>query len=293
VLVDDASGDDAVEVFERFAKQYENIKMVRVANNEQFWGNKKYALTLGIKAASNNCLLFIDNNCLPTTRNWISTMSSCFNTEKSIVLGYNSVVKQIGFLNTLIRFDNFFKNLQLFAWAKNGSPFSGSNKNIAYTKEIFFGVKGFVNHIKFKHGETALFVNEAATCVNTEVSVYKEAFSTENVNQNFKQWMVEKKKESLIIKYFKTKDKLRLFFFSIIQIMFFVVATVLLITKIEPLLVMGLIAFRYIFVGISFSKAANKLNEKGLVFFFPLFEVMLSFIHLSHVNNLIFTKNKN
>jgi glycosyltransferase involved in cell wall biosynthesis len=292
VLIDDASGDDAVAVFEDFAKQYKNIKIVSVAHNEQFWGNKKYALTLGIKAASNDCLLFIDNNCLPVSRNWIATMSSQFDTEKNIILGYNTIANQAGFLNALIRFDRFFKNLQLFAWAKNEKPFSGSNKNIAYTKEAFFSVNGFVSHIKIKQGEAELFVNEAATSLNTEISIHKEGFTIENASQNFKQWAATKEKESQVFKHFKTKDKLRLLLFSFSQMLFIVLAVLLLVLQIQPELVIGLVVFRYIFVGISLSKAAQRLDEKGFLMFFPLFEVAIVFIQLGYINNLIFTKKK-
>src|SRR5690606_22700956 len=58
VLINDASSDDTLEIFKAFAKQYQNVKLVDVVNNEAFWANKKYALTLGIKAAKNEYLLF-------------------------------------------------------------------------------------------------------------------------------------------------------------------------------------------------------------------------------------------
>ena len=51
ILIDDASSDTTLEIFEEFEKQYSNIRLVKVENNEAFWGNKKYALTLGIKAS--------------------------------------------------------------------------------------------------------------------------------------------------------------------------------------------------------------------------------------------------
>lgn len=47
VLIDDASSDETLDIFEEFEKQYSNIRLVKVENNEAFWGNKKFALTLG------------------------------------------------------------------------------------------------------------------------------------------------------------------------------------------------------------------------------------------------------
>ena len=53
VLINDASSDDTLEIMQSFKEKHANIKIVNVKNNEAFWGNKKYALTLGIKAAKN------------------------------------------------------------------------------------------------------------------------------------------------------------------------------------------------------------------------------------------------
>ncbi len=292
VLINNGSNDDALAVFEDFEKQNHLMKLVNVAQNEQFWDNKKYALTLGIKAASNENLLFIDHNCLPASRNWIAAMSSHFDTEKSIVLGHHKIVRQAGFFNALIRFDSFFKSLQLFAWAKNKKAFSGSNKNIAYTKEAFFNVKGFVNHIKIKQGEAALFVNEAATSSNTEICIEKQGFTIETTTQSFTQWATAKEKESIVYQYFKLKDKLKLLFFSLSQLLFIILSIVLLILQMQPELVIALIVLRYIFVGISLSKAATKLDEKGFLIWFPLFEIIIVFVQLGYAHHLIFTKKK-
>jgi glycosyltransferase involved in cell wall biosynthesis len=75
VLIDDASSDNTLAVFEEFEKQYSNVRLVKVENNEAFWGNKKYALTLGIKAAKKEYLLFTDADCYPTSKDWITEFS--------------------------------------------------------------------------------------------------------------------------------------------------------------------------------------------------------------------------
>jgi hypothetical protein len=60
-------------------KTIPNIRLVKVRNNEAFWGNKKYALTLGIKAAKTNIYY------LPIAikfKDWITAMSSQFTMQK-------------------------------------------------------------------------------------------------------------------------------------------------------------------------------------------------------------------
>jgi len=58
VLINDRSTDDTLDIIKNFAQEDTRIKIVDVKENEQFWGSKKYALTLGIKAATHEYLLF-------------------------------------------------------------------------------------------------------------------------------------------------------------------------------------------------------------------------------------------
>src|SRR5690606_19950607 len=143
VLIDDASIDETRELLEAFEKQYSNVKLVKVDNNEAFWGNKKYALTLGIKAAKYEYLLFTDADCYPISKHWIKNMSSNFTLKKTIVLGYGAYEKvKNSFLNKIIRFETLLTATQYFAWAKIGKPYMGVGRNLAYKKEEFFRVRG-------------------------------------------------------------------------------------------------------------------------------------------------------
>ena len=159
ILIDDASSDGTLDLFEAFEKEYPNIRLVKVANNEAFWGNKKFALTLGIKAASKEYLLFTDADCYPTSENWIAEMSSNFTMQKTIILGYGAYEKiPNSFLNKIIRFETLLTAVQYFSWAKIGMPYMGIGRNLAYKKEEFFNVNGFIDHIKIRSGDDDLFI---------------------------------------------------------------------------------------------------------------------------------------
>ncbi len=94
ILINDASTDETLEVMEQFQKSDDRVKIVNVQNNEAFWGKKKYALTLGIKKAKNPYLLFTDADCAPESELWIAKMSSHFQRNKSIILGYGGYLKK-------------------------------------------------------------------------------------------------------------------------------------------------------------------------------------------------------
>jgi glycosyltransferase involved in cell wall biosynthesis len=178
ILIDDASSDNTLEILERFEKEYKNIRLVKVENNEAFWGNKKFALTLGIKAAKNEYLLFTDADCYPSSKTWIREMSSQFTLHKTIVLGYGAYEKIANsFLNKIIRYETMLTAVQYFSWAKAGRPYMGVGRNLAYKREEFFNVNGFIDHMKIRSGDDDLFINQAAKGTNTTICYSQDSFT--------------------------------------------------------------------------------------------------------------------
>ena len=211
VLIDDASSDKTLDVFEGFEKQYSNIRLVKVENNEAFWGNKKYALTLGIKAAKKDYLLFTDADCHPTSKDWITAMSSQFTMHKTIVLGYGKYEKiPNSFLNKIIRYETLLTAIQYFSWAKIGYPYMGVGRNLAYKKEEFFNVNGFIEHMQIRSGDDDLFVNQAAKAKNTTIAYTPESFTLSKPKTTYKDWLIQKRRHIATANYYKLLDKLQL-----------------------------------------------------------------------------------
>lgn len=288
VLIDDASSDDTLEIFEAFEKQYPNIRLVKVQNNEAFWGNKKFALTLGIKAARKEYLLFTDADCYPTSKDWITQMTSQFTLHKTIILGYGAYEKIKGsFLNKIIRFETLLTAVQYFSWAKMGKPYMGVGRNLAYKREEFFKVNGFMDHMKVRSGDDDLFINQAANSKNATICYSPESFTISAPKTSYKTWFQQKRRHVSTASYYKSFDKfqLGLFFFS--QLSFFILAILLLAFQFQWMIVAGLIVVRYIFTWITLGYASGKLHEKDVMYWFPIIELILIFTQL----NVYFTNS--
>jgi glycosyltransferase involved in cell wall biosynthesis len=291
VLIDDASSDETLEVFEEFEKQNKNIKLVKVENNEAFWGNKKFALTMGIKAAKNEYLLFIDADCYPNSNQWISEMSSHFTNEKTIVLGFGAYEKIAGsFLNKIIRFETLITATQYFSWAKAGKAYMGVGRNLAYNRSEFFRVNGFINHMKIRSGDDDLFINQVANADNTSICYSKDSFTKSKPKTSLKDWISQKRRHIATANYYKSFDKLQLLLFYVSQLFFIILSICLLITQFQWILVLSLIGIRYLFSWITLGFSASKLKEKDVMFFYPIIEIILIFsqIYLFVIN--IFSK---
>lgn len=287
ILINDSSTDHTLQVMELFKAEHKNIKIVDVKNIEAFWGNKKYALTLGIKSSSYNQLLFTDADCKPISNQWIKEMSSYFSNNKSIVIGYGAYKKQPkSFLNKLIRFETLLTAVQYFSYAKIGQPYMAVGRNLAYSKPIFFESRGFMKHMNIKSGDDDLFVNEVATAYNTALCTSKLSF-TESIPKNtYADWLLQKRRHISTAKHYKATHKTLLALFYVSQLFFFLLAIVLISTLHYWKIAAGLIFLRYIFLYISLIFAAKKLNERDLITYFPLLELFLVITQIS-----IFIKN--
>lgn len=276
VLINDASSDDTLDVMKTFEEQHNNIKIVDVENNEAFWGNKKYALTLGIKAASHNFLLFTDADCKPVSNQWIKEMSSQFNNEKTVAIGYGAYKKKkFNLLNALIRFETIFTAIQYFSYAKIGMPYMAVGRNLAYRREEFFNANGFMSHMQIRSGDDDLFVNQVANKSNTALCFSKDSFTESIPETNFKNWFNQKRRHISTANHYKPIHKTVLGLFYISQLLFWITSIILLVLLFRWEIVVSLIAFRFVLQYISFGLSAKKLDDTKLIYTLPFLELFL------------------
>lgn len=288
VLVNDSSSDDTLEIMEEFQEKYpELIKIINVQENEKFWGNKKYALTLGIKGAKHEHLLFSDADCKPVSKMWIQEMSSQFSENTSIILGYGAYDKiKNSFLNKLIRFETLMTAIQYFSYAKIGLPYMGVGRNLSYTKTLFFNANGFSNHMHLKSGDDDLFINKNATSQNYALQFTKNSFTTSIPKTSIKKWVLQKRRHVSTATHYKLIHKILLSLYFISQLSFWVSAILLFSFTFLWKIVLGIVLFRIGIVYLIIAKSAQKLSEKDLVIWTPFLEIFLILIQL-----FIFIKN--
>lgn len=291
VLIDDDSRDDTLEVMEAFAEKNSNIKLVKVKNIEAFWSNKKYALTLGIKAASNDYLLFTDADCEPVSKDWIRSMSSHFSNKKTIVLGYGAYEKKKNsLLNKLIRFETLFTAIQYFSFTKTGMPYMAVGRNLAYRKDVFFNARGFMNHLHIRSGDDDLFINEVSTTNNTALCFSLESFTVSVPKCTLKDWIMQKRRHISTAHYYKFWQQVILTIFFSSQLFFWLLLFFLLILNYPWELLLSVTFVRFLLVGLVFFLSSRKLNEKDVFYLFPFYEVCLIAVQMHIFIRNLFSK---
>tara|TARA_R100000935_G_scaffold58911_1_gene99621 strand:- start:52255 stop:53349 length:1095 start_codon:yes stop_codon:yes gene_type:complete len=280
ILINDASSDNTLEVMEQFAEADARIKLVNVKNNEAFWGNKKYALTLGIKRAVNQRLVFTDADCKPASNQWLQNMTAPLNETTQITLGYGAYEKRNGVLNSLIRFETLLTATQYFSYAKAGIPYMGVGRNLAYTAQLYYDNNGYMSHIQLPSGDDDLFINETATAQNTALCYAEESFTTSTPKTTYKSWITQKRRHITTAKLYKPKHKILLGIYYTANLMFWLVLPFSFVFG-SWKITLSILAFRLLWQYVVVGKAAQKLKENNLIPFIPLLELFLLWVQLS------------
>jgi len=283
ILVDDGSTDQTPEVIKEFKDAFHSekrpVRVLRIPSSES--NGKKYALSRGIEMARKENILLTDADCSPSSPYWIKGMAWGLAGASEIILGYGAYRKINGsLLNKLIRFETLMTALQYFSYALQDQAYMGVGRNLAYKKVLFDNANGFEGHLNVISGDDDLFVNEAATSKNTFICDHPEAFTISEPKTELSSWIRQKRRHITTSKHYKTEQKFKLGVFYLSQIGFYTGAIVLLLMNIMPMLVIGLIALRFVVFYRTIHRTGKKLHEKDLITLAPLFEISIIFIQL-------------
>jgi len=293
VVVDDCSMDNTENVIDEFAKIFPNLKKVSIKEDDYYKHGKKFAVMVGIKGAKYDNLVFTDADCYPANENWLSDMSAGFVNKKEIVLGYGAYQKEDGFLNKLIRFDTFLIAANYLSAALRGNAYMGVGRNLAYKKDLFYKQKGFSKHYHINSGDDDLFINQACTSENTNVSVSHNSVTYSIPKKTFTDWKRQKLRHLTTAPYYSSSSRTRIAVGYSMQYAFHVLFLSLLFFKLTIISALIGLVVKMSIQMIIFNKASKKLNEPDLWALAFLYEFVLLIVYpIFHISKLFYKPNK-
>jgi poly-beta-1,6-N-acetyl-D-glucosamine synthase len=273
IVVNDCSSDNTEELLGELKIKFPNLKTTTIEKGELSRHGKKLALSIGLKAATNDWVLLTDADCHPSGPDWISQMQKHFMAPNEIVLGYGSYERKRGFLNKVIRYDTFFIAMQYLSFALAGYPYMGVGRNLAYRRQLFFNNRGFASHLKLESGDDDLFINEVATKGNTAVEFCHAAHTISVPHNTWKGFIRQKRRHLTTGLHYRGRSPFFLGLENISRLLFYITFLLLIINTIFLPYVLGVFIIRLVTYTIILNKGMNRLKEKNLLLFSPLFDL--------------------
>jgi len=145
IVIDDRSEDATPAILREYAASHQNLRALTVAETPAGVSPKKHAVSMGIKEAANDIIVFTDADCTVPPQ-WLSTIGAHFDNDTALVQGITSY-KYIDGMNKL------FYGLQSVDFLSHGVvaaaaigaqlPINANANNMAFRKKAFEEVGGY------------------------------------------------------------------------------------------------------------------------------------------------------
>jgi cellulose synthase/poly-beta-1,6-N-acetylglucosamine synthase-like glycosyltransferase len=284
VVVNDRSWDESDEYLDQMAEKHPHLKVRHLRDYDRHWIGKKFALTIGIKAAKNERLVLSDADCRPSSKHWLTEMGRKAK-RSTLLLGYGAYAGK-GFTASFSRFETQMAALHWMSWANRGRAYMGVGRNLSYTRSLFMENNGFSKHMHIPSGDDDLFVSEVAKGQKTKVVLNPDAFTLSAAPMNGKEWLKQKRRHLSTSNFYPWPIKWALGAWgatSILAYMLLIFSPWL--WNIHPSWVLVLLG-RWLVLLLFYTVAALRLKNAWSGFLILLFEapLLLSQLYLHRIN---------
>lgn len=288
VVVNDRSDDNTLSILQSFHDS--RLKFITIDRVENNFDPKKYALTKGIDEAQKEIVLLTDADCLPSSKNWVSSMARQFDNNTKIVLGVSQYEKERGFLNMFIRYETLLTAIQYISMAVLGNPYMGVGRNIAYRKAFFEDRGGFDTFKGVTGGDDDLFVNRNASKKNTRVLISPDAMVNTYPAKNMVEFLQQKTRHLSVGRKYKSKDKLWIAIFNISNISYLITGIIFAYILNEPILFFSGLLIRWLLLMLAINRLLKNTGEKFGIHYIAVLDIIYILYYLFTGIRALFTK---
>ena len=246
IVVNDGSTDGTIDFLDNLEREQDRLKVLHLDIDERFHRGKKFAQTIGIKAAKHDILVFTDADCKPASDQWLKLMSQSMSKDTSIVLGVGNYQRKVSLTNWIVQLETFHSLLLFINFSLAKKTYMGVGRNLSYRRELFFSVKGFASHQHLLSGDDDLFVNETATKSNTSVCIVPEAHTISEPKLKLGQWMTQKKRHYSTGKMYKFKHRFALGLYAFSLLFYYGLGVLAILDQSFLIPVLSIVGFRFI-----------------------------------------------
>jgi cellulose synthase/poly-beta-1,6-N-acetylglucosamine synthase-like glycosyltransferase len=287
VIVNDRSNDGTYDYLLTETKLHPHLKMVHVASKPEHINGKKFALTLGIKAAQFDWVLLTDADCRPAPQ-WVNGMATMFTDDTDVVLGYSPYATRAGFLNAFIRYETMLTAIQYGSATLLRLPYMGVGRNLAYRKKIFLEHKGFSKHLSVMGGDDDLFVNQVAKSHRTVICFSPQTTTVSKPKESWRAYWQQKIRHLAVGKYYTVQTKIMLAPFTATTTLFWPLAGLVLTTH-YPIAI-GAMGARWLMQILVFIRFGAKTGDGQKPWKLPFLDFIFGFYYLAAGFKALFTK---
>lgn len=168
IVVNDGGSEDVKDIVNILNNSYKNLFITFVPDEAHSLSRRKLAMTLGVKSARHDCVVFTDAGVRIESKNWLIKMIAPFAAGKKVVIGYCAMQPECDG-SGMRTFDRVATAATYLGSAIGGATYRANHKNLVLSKKMFLENKGFSRSLNLHGGDDDIFISEIVTPDNTAV----------------------------------------------------------------------------------------------------------------------------
>lgn len=294
IIVNDSSSDNTENILKSWKRKTDKLRILNYSKPETEIG-KKGPLSYGIEHAKHEQLLLTDADCIPASDYWVALMMQPDSDTESpdLTLGIGWYKTGNNWIYQLIQMDTILIAFQYIGWALKGKPYMSVGRNVAYKKSLWKSVNGFTSHQHISSGDDDLFVQSLS---NQEISiglqVSYDATTISKPENNFKDWLQQKKRHYSTGEKYKFSDLFRLGLFQLLIVLFYYSAIFNLLNNNYLETVLTILVLKFFTQFLFYRALFKKLRLTQNITLFLVFELLWVILNVLWLMSQLITKKK-
>lgn len=172
IVVDESSSDETEDVLKRLKNYNPHLYVTFIPDSSHYLSRRKLSLTLGVKAAKNEWIVFLNTNECPESDQWLKRMAAHCSADTDLVIGHTAYSKEA---KTYYRFYRLLTASCFMSRASKGMAYAVAGCNLMMRKSVFMAHNGFLANLKYLRGEYDFIANEYSQKGRVAVAMEGEA----------------------------------------------------------------------------------------------------------------------
>ena len=175
IVVDIHSSDDTLKLLEEMEAAYLHLSHSSIPASARDISMQRLAMTLGMKTACNEWVVFTQADCFPETGEWLLNFMNTELQGKNAIIGFTKYIQGNSWMMKKRQFFRLWQQMLWLPFATNHHPYRADDTILAYRKDYFFEHNGFASDSKLQVGAATLLVNKNISRQQCAVSIGRKA----------------------------------------------------------------------------------------------------------------------
>ncbi len=175
IVADMHSDDETMSMLEKMEEEYSNLHHTICPSTAKDISMDRLALTLGIRAANSEWLVFTQADCTPPSPFWLTHLTQACQSDADAVLGMSALKNPSGYSAKKCQFFQLWQQMKYLPHAVTHTPYRVDNSCLCYRKSLFLKNQGFASSYDLTVGAENILVNHNIVPKRCKVNVHPEA----------------------------------------------------------------------------------------------------------------------